>query len=62
MIEANVTSFDFYERKIRRLEECNDTLHEEVAILHSKLRIAEDYEIKYAILLKNSDREKEKLK
>lgn len=56
MTEASISNMDFYERKIRKLEECNYDLLEELSILRNRLRIAEDFEIKYTILLKNSER------
>jgi hypothetical protein len=56
-IEVSVSDVDFYQRKIIRLEDDISILHEELAKLRTRLRVAEDYEIKYHILLKNSEAE-----
>jgi hypothetical protein len=50
----HASDVDFYTRKISRLEEDNSSLLEELAKLRARLRTAEDFEIKYHILLKNS--------
>ena len=54
MIEVAVNDVDFYQRKIIRLEDDIGILHDELAKVRTKLRVAEDYEIKYHILLNNS--------
>jgi hypothetical protein len=51
MAEANA---DFYERKIMRLEEDLELLQEELTKVRFRLRNAEDFEIKYHILLKTT--------
>lgn len=54
-IEVSCSDSDFYERKILRLEDDISILHEELAKVRTKLRIAEDFEIKYHILLESSE-------
>jgi len=61
-IEVTCSDADFYQRKIMRLEDDIGLLHEELAKHRAKLRIAEDFEIKYNILLKTSEAEIKKLK
>jgi len=51
MTEVNA---DFYERKIRRLEEDLVMIQEELTKVRFRLRNAEDFEIKYHILLKTT--------
>lgn len=43
---------DFYSRKINRLENDNNQIHEEVNKLRIRLRRAEDFELKYELSLK----------
>lgn len=52
----------FYEKKIRQLEEENHYNQEELSKCRSRLRAAQDYEIKYEILLKSSQSDMLKLK
>ena len=58
MTEVNA---DFYERKIRRLEEDLVMIQEELTKVRFRLRNAEDFEIKYHILLKTTQAEMYKL-
>lgn len=48
---------DFYQRKIMRLEDDICIVHDELARIKTKLRVAEDFKIKYEILLKTSEEE-----
>lgn len=43
MIEVSTADIDFYEGKIKALEEDNFYMHEEIVKLRSRLRTAEDY-------------------
>jgi hypothetical protein len=61
-IEVSCSDIDFYQRKIIRLEDDINILHDELAKLRAQLRIAEDYEIKYNILLKTTQTEIEELR
>lgn len=61
-MEIKLSDINFYERKIKSLEEDNVYLHDEIMKLRARLRTAEDYEIKYDMLLTNSQRDMERLK
>lgn len=43
MSELTLSDIDFYERKIKTVEQDNIYLHEEIMKLRARLRIAEDY-------------------
>jgi spore coat polysaccharide biosynthesis protein SpsF (cytidylyltransferase family) len=62
MIEVSCSDIDFYERKIARLEEDNVMLHEELANVRSRLRTAQDYEIRYELLMQSSNDEIQRLR
>lgn len=61
-MDPNHSDIDFYERKIYRLESDIATLHEELNISKTRLRTAEDYQIKYELLLRQSNNENNRLK
>ena len=54
MIEVPVADIDFYERKIRRLETDLTALQDELTTARLRLRTAEDFQIKYELLLQKS--------
>jgi hypothetical protein len=62
MIEVSISDIDFYERKIKTLEEDNVYLHDEIMKLRARLRTAEDYEIKYSLLVSANQKEMDRLK
>jgi hypothetical protein len=43
MSELTLSDIDFYERKIKSVEQDNTYLHEEIMRLRARLRVAEDY-------------------
>ena len=55
MIQTPRSDIDFYERKIFRLEGDIAALHEELNTARTRLRTAEDFQIKYELLLKQSN-------
>lgn len=62
MIEVRSSDIDFYQGKIRTLEEDNCIMHEEIMKLRARLRTAEDYQIKYSLLVSANQKEMERLK
>lgn len=46
---------EYYERKVVRMEQDISLLQEELNRVRLRLRTAEDYEIKYRILIKNNE-------
>jgi hypothetical protein len=62
MIEIPLSDIDFYEGKIKNLEEDNICMHEEIMKLRARLRTAEDYEIKYSLLVSANQKEMGRLK
>ena len=61
-MKTPLSDADFYERKIMRLEGDIAALHEELNIARTRLRTAEDFQIKYELLLKQSNMENNRLK
>ena len=61
-MSKQLADLDFYERKISRLEADMATLHEELNVARARLRSAEDYQIKYELLLRQSNHENARLK
>lgn len=54
MIEVPDNDIEYYERKVVRMEQDIGILQDELNRVRLKLRTAEDYEIKYRILIKNN--------
>lgn len=61
-MNSQLSDADFYERKINRLESDIASLHEELNMARGRLRSAEDYQIKYELLLRQSNHENVRLK
>ena len=55
MIEVPNNDIEYYERKVVRMEQDISLLQEELNRVRLRLRTAEDYEIKYRILIKNNE-------
>ena len=62
MIEIPKGDIEFFERKISRLETELIASQEELATVYTKLRTAEDFRIKYEVLLRKAQEENNKLK
>lgn len=62
MIEIALSDIDFYERKIQTLEQDNVYLHDEIIKLRARLRTAEDFEIKYGLLVSANQKDMAKLR
>ncbi len=62
MIEVPISDIDFYERKIQSIEQDNHYLHEEIMKLRARLRIAEDFEIRYNLLVASNQRDTDRLR
>lgn len=62
MIEVSDNDIEYYERKVMRLEQDIGILQEELNRVRLKLRSAEDYEIKYRILIKNNEVDLQRVK
>lgn len=57
MIEVPDNDLEYYERKVLRMEQDINLLQEELSRTRVRLRGAEDYEIKYQIIMKNFEAE-----
>lgn len=55
MIEVPDNDIEYYQRKVVRMEQDICILQDELNRVRIKLRTAEDFEIKYRILLKNNE-------
>lgn len=55
MIEVPDNDIEYYSRKVVRMEQDISLLQEELNRTRLRLRTAEDYEIKYRILIKNNE-------
>lgn len=62
MIQVPLSDIDFYERKIRRLQSDLANFQEELTNARLRLRTAEDFQIKYELLLQKSQQENDRLK
>lgn len=56
-MDLSSTERDFYERKINRLETSINSLEDELAATKIRLRTAEDFQIKYDLLLRQSQQD-----
>ena len=61
-MELPHSDIDFYERKIMRLETDIAVMQEELSTARMRLRTAEDFQIKYDLLLRQSQQENQRLK
>lgn len=62
MFEAHASDVDFYMMKITRLEADLAATQEELMSARLRLRTAEDFQIKYELLLKQSEQENVRLR
>lgn len=57
MLDAQISDLDFYLMKIGRLESDLAATQNELISARLRLRTAEDYQIKYELLLKQSEQD-----